>query len=297
MKQFFSIILLLILVPLSASWAETLSVDKESTLSESNQSSILLQGENNLDFEKRPVKVNEAFKLSAISVDENTIAVRWIVKENYYLYKDKISFSVKGATIKNALFPKSKLKVDEFFGEVNIYNSSVEVILSLTDIVSNKVILTVEHQGCWEGGVCYPPQSDTIQVDFNGTQAFSSQDNSQITKSEKSANEKFQQGGLTLLIAAFLAGLALSWTPCVYPNGPNTVWNYYWTKESSKHSKSYLNVGCLRFFNVSRLCFDWSDSRLLWSWHKYSGDNANSLGLNCFQFNLSIFSIFNVWIL
>ena len=55
MKQFFSIILLLILVPLSTSWAETLSVDKESNLSESNQSSILLQGENNLGFEKRPV--------------------------------------------------------------------------------------------------------------------------------------------------------------------------------------------------------------------------------------------------
>jgi len=205
MKQFFSIILLLILVPLSTSWAETLSVDKESTLNESNQSSILLQGENNLGFEKRPVKVNEAFKLSAISVDENIITAKWIVKENYYLYKDKISFSVKGATIEDALFPKAKLKVDEFFGEVSIYNSSVEVILSLTDIVSNKVILTVEHQGCWEGGVCYPPQSDTIQVDFNRI--------------------------------------------------------------------------------------------LLWSWNKYSGDNANSLGLNCFQFNLSIPSIFNVWML
>ena len=93
---------------------EILSVDKESNLSESNQSSILLQGENNLGFEKSPVKVNEAFKLNAISVDENTITVRWIVKENYYLYKDKISFSVKGATIEDALFPKSKLKVDEF---------------------------------------------------------------------------------------------------------------------------------------------------------------------------------------
>jgi len=220
MKQFFSIILLSILVPLSTSWAETLSVGNEPTLSESSQSSILLQDENNLGFEKSPVKVNEAFKLSAIWVDENTITVRWIVKDDYYLYKDKISFSAKGATIESILFPKTKLKVDEFFGEVNIYNSSVEVVLSLDDIVSNKVILTIEHQGCWEGGVCYPPQSDNIHVDFNGTQSFSSQDNSQITKLEKSANEKFQQGGLALLIAAFLAGLALSWTPCVYPMVP-----------------------------------------------------------------------------
>ncbi len=220
MKQFFSIILLLVLVPLSTSWAETLSVDKESNLSESNQPSTLLESGDNLGFEKRPVKVNEAFKLSAVSIDENTIAVRWIVKDNYYLYKDKISFSVKGATIQNALFPLAKLKVDEFFGEVSIYNSSVEVILSLTDIISNTVELTVDHQGCWEGGVCYPPQSDTIQVGFEGAQAFSSENDIQITSAEKSANEKFQQGGLTLLIAAFLAGLALSWTPCVYPMVP-----------------------------------------------------------------------------
>ena len=220
MKQFFSIILLLVLVPLSTSWAETLSVDKESNLSESNQPSTLLESGDNLGFEKRPLKVNEAFKLSAVSIDENTIAVRWIVKDNYYLYKDKISFSVKGATIQNALFPLAKLKVDEFFGEVSIYNSSVEVILSLTDIISNTVELTVDHQGCWEGGVCYPPQSDTIQVGFEGAQAFSSENDIQITSAEKSANEKFQQGGLTLLIAAFLAGLALSWTPCVYPMVP-----------------------------------------------------------------------------
>jgi len=220
MKQFFSIILLLVLLPLSTSWAETLSVDKESNLSESNQPSTLLESGDNLGFEKRPVKVNEAFKLSAVSIDENTIAVRWIVKDNYYLYKDKISFSVKGATIQNALFPLAKLKVDEFFGEVSIYNSSVEVILSLTDIISNTVELTVDHQGCWEGGVCYPPQSDTIQVGFEGAQAFSSENDIQITSAEKSANEKFQQGGLTLLIAAFLAGLALSWTPCVYPMVP-----------------------------------------------------------------------------
>jgi len=277
MKYFFSIILFLSLNVFSPTWAETLILDNESNLSKSKQSSILLEDENNLGFEKRPVKVNEAFQLSAVSIDENTIIVRWVVKENYYLYKDKISFSVKGATIENALFPKAQLKVDEFFGEVSIYNSSVEVILSLTDIVSNTVVLTIEHQGCWEGGVCYPPQSDTIQVGFKGTQAFSSPENSQITSSEISANEKFQQGGLTLLVAAFLAGLALSWTPCVYPMVPIL---------------SGIIIGQKKAPSTPRAI-----SRLFWSWHKYSGDNANSLGLDCFQFNFSIPCIFNVWIL
>ena len=41
-----------------------------------------------------------------------------------------------------------------------------------------------------------------------------------VTESEKITSEQFQKGGLALFIAAFLAGLALSWTPCVYPMVP-----------------------------------------------------------------------------
>ena len=44
--------------------------------------------------------------------------------------------------------------------------------------------------------------------------------NELTTDDEMIVSEQFQQGGLTLLIAAFLAGLALSWTPCVYPMVP-----------------------------------------------------------------------------
>ena len=44
--------------------------------------------------------------------------------------------------------------------------------------------------------------------------------NEKVTIDETIVSEKFQQGGLALFIAAFLAGLALSWTPCVYPMVP-----------------------------------------------------------------------------
>ena len=220
MKHFFSIILFLLLIPCSQTWAETLNTDTELSQSSSAESSSLLLSDNDSKNEKHPLPVKEVFKLKALSVDGETITVSWLIKNNYYLYKDKISFVAEGARIESAIFPKAKLKVDEFFGEVSIYDEPLEVTLLLSDITSNPINLIIKHQGCWSGGVCYPPQNDTIKVDLTGSKIYSSTSSEQINTSELRVKEKFQQGGLALFFAAFLAGLALSWTPCVYPMVP-----------------------------------------------------------------------------
>ncbi len=220
MKHFFSIILFLLLIPLSQTWAETLNTDNALSQSSSAESSSLLLSDNNSKNKKHPLPVKEAFELKALSVDGETVAVSWLTKNNYYLYKDKISFVAEGARIESAIFPKAKLKEDEFFGEVSIYDEPLEVTLLLSDITSNPINLIIKHQGCWSGGVCYPPQSDTIKVDLTGSKIYSSTSSEQINTSELRVKEKFRQGGLALFFAAFLAGLALSWTPCVYPMVP-----------------------------------------------------------------------------
>ena len=220
MKHFFSIILFLLLIPLSQTWAETLNTDNALSQSSSAESSSLLLSDNNSKNKKHPLPVKEAFELKALSVDGETVAVKWLTKNNYYLYKDKISFVAEGARIESAIFPKAKLKEDEFFGEVSIYDEPLEVTLLLSDITSNPINLIIKHQGCWSGGVCYPPQSDTIKVDLTGSKIYSSTPSEQINTSELRVKEKFRQGGLALFFAAFLAGLALSWTPCVYPMVP-----------------------------------------------------------------------------
>jgi len=220
MKHFFSIILFLLLIPLSQTWAETLNTDNALSQSSSAESSSLLLSDNNSKNKKHPLPVKEAFELKALSVDGETVAVSWLTKNNYYLYKDKISFVAEGARIESVIFPKAKLKEDEFFGEVSIYDEPLEVTLLLSDITSNPINLIIKHQGCWSGGVCYPPQSDTIKVDLTGSKIYSSTPSEQINTSELRVKEKFRQGGLALFFAAFLAGLALSWTPCVYPMVP-----------------------------------------------------------------------------
>ena len=183
-----------------------------------------------------PLPANEAFNLDVIAIDEKTLNVRWLVHKDYYLYKDKISISVEGASIANISYPDATLKNDEFFGQVSIYDRPIEVLLSLADISSGKVTLSIEYQGCWKGGVCYPPQQANYSISLPGSEANNAANDltsgeeeeasslpaafEQMNNEELTAQELFQKGGLALFIGAFLAGLALSYTPCIYPMVP-----------------------------------------------------------------------------
>ena len=75
MKHFFSIILFLLLIPFSQTWAETLNTDTELSQSSSAESSSLLLSDNDSKNEKHPLPVKEVFKLKALSVDGETITV------------------------------------------------------------------------------------------------------------------------------------------------------------------------------------------------------------------------------
>ena len=219
MKRFCLISFLIILNIFSQSTAETPSVANELSSESSPDISSLALGKE-VQKSNHPLPADQAFKLSAILLDNNMLAVRWLVQPDYYLYKDKISFSVDEASIENIRFPDVTIKNDEFFGEVSVYNTPLEIQIELNNIQKDYVLVTIKHQGCWEGGVCYPPQVDRLEVSLEGSKKAPIPSNEKVTIDETIVSEKFQQGGLALFIAAFLAGLALSWTPCVYPMVP-----------------------------------------------------------------------------
>jgi len=219
MKRFCLISFLIILNIFSQSTAETPSVTNELSSENSPDISSLTLGKE-VQKSNHPLPADQAFKLSAILLDNNMLAVRWLVQPDYYLYKDKISFSVDEASIENIKFPDATIKNDEFFGEVSVYNIPLEIQIELNNIQKDYVLVTIKHQGCWEGGVCYPPQVDRLEVSLEGSKKAPIPSNEIVTIDENIVSEKFQQGGLALFIAAFLAGLALSWTPCVYPMVP-----------------------------------------------------------------------------
>lgn len=224
MKRFLSIVLLLVLALLSQNWASELTKDSglsESTSADSgSQINNTLQLQDNLNNETHPLQVHEAFPLSVVAIDDQTLVITWLIKEDYYLYKDKMSFVIDGAKIANINFPEAKLKHDEFFGQVRVYEKPIEILVTLSEIQNDALTLNIGYQGCWIGGVCYPPQNDLIRISLLGAEAFQSQPSESINTEELKARELFQQGGLALFFGALLAGLALSWTPCVYPMIP-----------------------------------------------------------------------------
>ena len=220
MKQFCLISLLILLNVFSQTSAETASVATELSQESTANTSALSLGNDNSQTLNHPLPVNKAFKLSAILLNKKTLSVRWLIEQDYYLYKDKFSFSVEEASIENVNFPEAKIKNDEFFGEVSVYTAPLEIEIELNNLKKNSIFVTIEHQGCWEGGVCYPPQINRIEVDFEGSKNAPSSTDEAVTESEKITSEQFKKGGLALFIAAFIAGLALSWTPCVYPMVP-----------------------------------------------------------------------------
>ncbi|QWP76904.1 protein-disulfide reductase DsbD [Lysobacter sp. K5869] len=108
--------------------------------------------------------VDEAFAVSAQSPAPDRIAISWKVAKGYYLYRHRISVKSDAGFAAQALqLPKGKAYRDQFFGDVETYHQDVAATLpGQAKAASAK--LTIKYQGCADAGVCYPPQTRTIEV-------------------------------------------------------------------------------------------------------------------------------------
>lgn len=107
-----------------------------------------------------------AFAFAARGLDDRTVEARFVVADGYYLYRDKLRFTVDGAALGAiAPLPAGKVKEDEFFGKVETYRGMLLVRLPL-DAAAPGRSLTVraESQGCADAGVCYPPQVQQVTI-------------------------------------------------------------------------------------------------------------------------------------
>ena len=192
-----------------------------------------------------PVKADDAFVLSSTEIDGN-ILLNWDIRKDYYLYANKFNFEITGGEFGEINFPKGKSKEDDFFGMVDVYYDrlTVEVPVTATSD-SGEVTLSLTYQGCWEGGVCYPPLKKDLVFTLGGvdTSASTKATITQATPSvevhtleatpvpiTKPTTELNAQDEVTELLknssfwviigVFFLFGLALSFTPCVFPMIP-----------------------------------------------------------------------------
>ncbi|MBM5459087.1 protein-disulfide reductase DsbD [Pseudomonas sp. P66] len=156
-------------------------------------------------FKENPdfLPVHEAFKVSATGTPDS-IQVRIVAAPGYYLYKSKLSFSVSGSgvTAGTAVLPAGEQRSDPYFGDVLVYNSTLSARIPVQNHGDGGFSLRVGFQGCAEKGLCYPPDSQTIQIGSSAGTA---------------ATTEWTWWSIAL---AFSAGLGLVLKPCLLAVAP-----------------------------------------------------------------------------
>jgi thiol:disulfide interchange protein DsbD len=100
-------------------------------LLESRPSSTLGSINNSADF----LPVREAFQLSLVESTPQSIKLRFVATEGYYLYRHRFQFRADPAdvTLGPAQLPDGQKKHDEYFGDVEVYHGILDVELPRTD--------------------------------------------------------------------------------------------------------------------------------------------------------------------
>ncbi|MCE7033384.1 thioredoxin family protein [Lysobacter sp. GX 14042] len=112
--------------------------------------------------------VDEAFRLQASAAGPGAIELRWEIADGYYLYRHRTSAEAGEGFDAGALrLPDGIAHEDEFFGPVETYRDQLVATLPGTPRGTGTT-LTVKYQGCADLGICYPPQTRTVEVALPG---------------------------------------------------------------------------------------------------------------------------------
>ncbi|WP_099289455.1 protein-disulfide reductase DsbD [Erwinia amylovora] len=160
------------------------------------------------------VTVNQAFAFD-FSQKNDRLTLSWQVKPGYYLYRQQIKISLKGATLARWSLPAGHPHEDEFYGKTAVYPDNLTLPFTLTQAATGAQ-LTVSYQGCAAAGFCYPPE--TRNVPLNAVVAQSSPANAAMPASSLKDSQEHSLPFSTLW--ALLIGIGVAFTPCVLPMYP-----------------------------------------------------------------------------
>ena len=153
---------------------------------------------------------NKAFVFTSELLPSGETRLHWQITDQYYLYKKRFKFDGLDAA-QTPVLPQGQEHSDEFFGATQVYRNNLELLIPAG--ASGQV--KVSWQGCADAGLCYPPQSQT--VDLGGTQPAAEQGQAQ----DQSLASSLQQRSLGWSLLLFFGlGLLLAFTPCSLPMLP-----------------------------------------------------------------------------
>ena len=122
--------------------------------------------------DEEPLRPEEAYRY-VVTDTGDAFEVDWAIEDGYYLYRNKLGFEIdaKGARLGEARLPEGLPHEDEFFGKQQVYREHfyVRVPYRIDGDRPETMDLVIKSQGCWDGGLCYPPQSWTEKVQLRRT--------------------------------------------------------------------------------------------------------------------------------
>jgi thiol:disulfide interchange protein DsbD len=172
---------------------------------------------------------DEAFRFSGEVTGPNSLQLTWQIAPDYYLYKAKIKVASDSTLVQLGApdFPKGEEKTDDYFGTQEVYHHLLDVSVPFARAgpAAGNFTARVTYQGCAEAGLCYPPITKTLELVLPAADAATlsggTVDNTPPAAEQDRLAAVVRDGSILAVLGIFLlAGLALTFTPCVLPMVP-----------------------------------------------------------------------------
>lgn len=163
-------------------------------------------------FETKPefLPVEKAFVFTSERLESGETQLYWQITDGYYLYQKRLKFDGLPAEL-HPVLPEGESHSDEFFGDQQVYRQGLELKIPAGATGQIKV----GFQGCADAGLCYPPQTQV--VDLGGSVVASAANEAP----DQALASSLQQRALGWSLLVFFGlGLLLAFTPCSLPMLP-----------------------------------------------------------------------------
>lgn len=176
------------------------------------------------------LRVEQAFPLNT-EMDGSRLVARWDSQPGYYLYKHRLFIQQGEAQLQPVSYSIPGIeKEDEAFGLVTAFYGELVVEFDLSNLKPGAA--TLNHQGCADAGLCYPPQRYSLTIpEFQpatpapaepAIQTDTEDTNTTATTSASETRDSWFEGRSWWAVIGifFVLGIGLTFTPCVLPMVP-----------------------------------------------------------------------------
>ncbi len=199
--------------------------------------------------------VEEAFKIEAVASADGQVQLNFTIAPKTHLYRDRLIFAGLPDTVSVGapVMPDGKRQYDATFEkEVEVYYEGLAITLPV-QADAGVAFLKLGYQGCADEGLCYPPQTRFFKLTLAEAGKIASVEPATSEEAEKAATagasapvaasaaapnpapqpasasqasgssieNALASGSLLKIVGVFfVAGLLLSFTPCVLPMVP-----------------------------------------------------------------------------